>query len=87
LKWKNALTGVCRQRLYSTGNPCSRPTVAEAGVKPQRPEGARHSAGLTLVFASNTLSCEQQTPSPRKDDQKIPLTVITVSTTTIRLTL
>jgi hypothetical protein len=38
---------------------------------------------LTPVSASNTLSCERETPHP-KPNQKIPLTVITVSTATMR---
>ena len=51
------------------------------GSSPAARRGARERAGLTPVSASNTLSCERETPHP-KPNQKIPLTVITVSTAT-----
>jgi hypothetical protein len=49
------------------------------GSSPAARRGARQRAGLTPVSASNTLSCERETPHP-KPTQKTPLTVITVST-------
>ena len=49
------------------------------GSSPAARRGAHQRAGLTPVFASNTLSCERETLHP-KPTQKIPLTVITVST-------
>ena len=52
------------------------------GSSPAARRGARERAGLTPVSASNTLSCERETPHP-KPNQKIPLTVITVSTATL----
>ena len=48
------------------------------GSSPAARRGARQRAGLTPVSASNTLSCERETPHP-KPNQKTPLTVITVS--------
>ena len=51
------------------------------GSSPAARRGARQRAGLTPVSASNTLSCERETPHP-KPNQKTPLTVITVSTAT-----
>jgi hypothetical protein len=53
------------------------------GSSPAARRGARERAGLTPISASNTLSCERETPHP-KPNQKIPLTVITVSTATMR---
>ena len=53
------------------------------GSSPAARRGARQRAGLTPVSASNTLSCERETPHP-KPNQKTPLTVITVSTATAR---
>ena len=52
------------------------------GSSPAARRGARQRAGLTPVSASNTLSCERETPHP-KPNHKIPLTVITVSTATL----
>src|ERR1700693_1211511 len=49
------------------------------GSRPAARRGARQRAGLTPVSASNTLSCERETPHP-KPNPKTPLTVITVST-------
>ena len=51
------------------------------GSSPAARRGARKRAGLTPVFASNTLSCEGDA-SP-KTRSKNSLTVITVSTATI----
>ena len=48
------------------------------GSSPAARRGARQRAGLTPVSASNTLSCERETPHP-KPNPKTPLTVITVS--------
>jgi hypothetical protein len=48
--------------------------------------GARQRTGLTPVSASNTLSCQRETlhTQTRSTQSKIPLTVNTVSTATIR---
>src|SRR5271169_5346084 len=51
------------------------------GSSPAAQRGARKRAGLTPASTSNTISCERETLHP-KPNQKIPLTVITVSTAT-----
>jgi len=52
------------------------------GSSPAARRGARQRAGLTAVSASNTLSCERETLHPKPNQNT--LTVITVSTATIR---
>src|SRR5580693_4361921 len=54
------------------------------GSSPAARRGARQRAGLTPVSASNTLSCERETPHP-KPNPKTSLTVITVSTARVQL--